>query len=194
MILAFSQMAHYIGGMISYQLLVIAVALGCDAFSVAIGVGSQGLSARRIFRLTWHFALFQFIMPLIGLGIGETTAKSIGEAGIWIASGGLALIGIRMAREGLRHPAHRIERKDPTRGWSLIALSVSTSVDALVAGFSLGLIGVHILIACTIIGIVAGMMTAIGMLLGAGAAKALGRGAEVGGGLVLIALAVAFVL
>jgi putative Mn2+ efflux pump MntP len=194
MSLAFGLTPHYIGGMISYQLLVIAVALGCDAFSVAIGVGSQGLSPRRIFRLAWHFALFQFLMPLIGLGIGETTAKSIGDAGIWIASGGLAIIGLRMAREGLRHPAHRIEQKDPTRGWSLIALSVSTSVDALVAGFSLGLIGAHILMACTVIGMVAGVMTATGMLLGAGAAKALGRWAEVGGGLVLIALAMIFVL
>jgi putative Mn2+ efflux pump MntP len=32
-------------------------------------------------------------------------------------------------------------RRDPTRGWSLLALSVATSLDALVVGFSLGLKG-----------------------------------------------------
>lgn len=180
--------------MISSQLLIISIALGCDAFSVAIGVGARGLSARRIFRLSWHFALFQFLMPLVGLGIGQAAAELAGEAGKWVASGGLAIIGFRMAREALRPHQDSVDRGDPTRGWSLVMLSFSTSVDALIAGFSLGLMKVNVLIACLVIGIMAGLMTFTGMFIGAGAARWLGRWAEFLGGMVLIALAVGFIL
>lgn len=180
--------------MVNLRLLAVAVALGCDAFSVAVGVGAQGLDLRRIFRLSFHFALFQFLMPLIGLAIGQVAAHHVGAAGHWVAAAGLAVIGFRMAREALRHKDAGADRRDPTRGWSLIVLSFSTSIDALVAGFSLGLIGGSILTACLIIGAAAGLMTMSGMFLGAGAAKGLGKWAEFAGGLGLMALAVAFAL
>lgn len=180
--------------MINYQLWAIAVALGCDAFSVAIGVGSLGLTPRRIFRLSFHFALFQFLMPLIGLALGSVAANLIGHAGHYVAAAGLASIGFRMAREALRHQEENAKRPDPTRGWSLVILSFSTSVDALVAGFSLGLIGSGILTACVVIGLAAGLMTITGMFLGAGAAKGLGKWAEFAGGMGLIVLAVVFAI
>ncbi len=180
--------------MISYELLAIAVALGCDAFSVAIGVGSQGLTGRRIFRLAFHFALFQFIMPLIGLAIGKVAAQCAGSAGQWIAAIALAIIGVRMAWEALERKGEHSERKDPTRGWSLVMLSFSTSIDALVAGFSLGLMKVNIIAACLLIGFMAGAMTITGMVIGAGAARGLGKWAEFGGGLVLVALAIIFMI
>jgi putative Mn2+ efflux pump MntP len=180
--------------MINAKLIAIAVALGCDAFSVALGVGSQGLSARRIFRLSWHFALFQFLMPLAGLALGEAAARNAGATGSWVAATALAIIGFRMAREALRHREDREMRRDPTRGWSLVMLSVSTSIDALVAGFSLGLMGTNIFAACAVIGVTAGLMTIAGMILGAGAARGLGKWAEFAGGIILMVLAIAFVI
>jgi putative Mn2+ efflux pump MntP len=63
---------------VTAELLAIAVALGCDAFSVAVGVGSRGLTGRRIFRLSFHFALFQFLMPLIGLALGGLRGRGGG--------------------------------------------------------------------------------------------------------------------
>ncbi|MCX6641406.1 MAG: manganese efflux pump MntP family protein [bacterium] len=180
--------------MISLELLAAALALGCDAFSVAIGVGSQGLNGRRLFRLSFHFGLFQFFMPLIGLAIGSLTASMLGEAGRWVAAGCLVIIGINMARQAIWHEDSPASRKDPTRGWLLVLLSVSTSVDALVAGFSLGLLGQNILAACLFIGVTAAAMTIAGMLLGAGAARALGKWAEILGGIVLVVLATSFIL
>ncbi|MBU1880496.1 manganese efflux pump MntP family protein, partial [bacterium] len=78
--------------MFNLEILAVAIALGCDAFSVAIGVGTLGLTKRRIFRLSFHFGLFQFFMPLIGLLIGEITASLVGQASHWVAAGLLALI------------------------------------------------------------------------------------------------------
>ena len=50
------------------NLIAIAVALSMDAFavSVATGVKLKQVSARQTFRLSWHFGLFQAMMPVIG--------------------------------------------------------------------------------------------------------------------------------
>ena len=180
--------------MINLELIAVAVALGCDAFSVAIGVGAQGLTGRRIFRLSWHFGLFQFFMPLIGLAIGSYSAHLLGTAGKWIAALCLVVIGFNMLRGAFRKKDASREPGDPTKGWSLIVLSFSTSIDALITGFGLGLMGVNILLACIVIGVTASLMTIIGMLIGAGAAYAIGRRAEAFGGIVLISLAFFFLL
>ncbi len=180
--------------MITLELLAVAVALGCDAFSVAIGVGAIGLSKRRIFRLSFHFALFQFMMPLIGLAIGQIASTLIGVYGHWVAAIGLAAIGINMIRQAFKSNRENSKPKDPTRGFSLIILSVSTSIDALIVGFGLGLMGLHVLMSCVVIGIAAGIMTITGMFIGAGAARAIGKWAEVFGGVVLLILAVSFLI
>ena len=44
----------------------ISLGLGADAFSVALASGAQGFMPRHLFRLSWHFGLFQFLM-LIGV-------------------------------------------------------------------------------------------------------------------------------
>ena len=89
-----------------------------------------------------------------------------------------------------------VQAKDPTRGWSLVMLSVATSLDALVAGLSLALgdpgAGGSIWTASLIIGIVAAAMSLTGVLLGQHVGKAVGRPAEFAGGVVLMALAVSF--
>ena len=53
-------------GLTIYETGLIAVALGCDAFAVGLGVGTRCGAPRQIFRLLFHFGLFQFMMPLIG--------------------------------------------------------------------------------------------------------------------------------
>ncbi|MCK5192779.1 MAG: manganese efflux pump, partial [Desulfobulbaceae bacterium] len=43
-----------------------------DAFAVSIaaGVSLKDVSSRQMFRLSWHFGLFQAIMPIIGWSAG----------------------------------------------------------------------------------------------------------------------------
>ena len=46
----------------------IAVGLAMDAFAVAVGTGLavRPITGRHVFRLAFHFGLFQFLMPMIG--------------------------------------------------------------------------------------------------------------------------------
>ncbi len=126
----------------------IAVALGCDAFAVGLGVGIRCCAPRQIFRLSFHFGLFQFMMPLIGWLLGMHVFQWTERLGPWIAFGLLFAIGIKMAYEGAMPSEEKKECPDPTRGFSLVFLSFATSIDALGIGFGLGVLGQGLFFAC----------------------------------------------
>jgi len=167
------------------------VALGCDAFAVGLGVGTRFCLPRQVFRLSFHFGLFQFLMPLLGCFIGQNIVGLAREWAPWVAFGLLFLIGGRMTYESLR-PEDSKELQDcvdPTRGFSLVVLSLATSMDALGVGFGLGMLGQDLFFSATVIGIVACSMTWVAMRLGNQLSATFGRRMETAGGLILIAIA-----
>ena len=168
-------------------LLGVAVALGMDAFAVALAVSSglNPVTFSHIFRLTWHFGLFQSMMTFIGWSGGATVSSMFGGLNDWVAFGILVFVGLKMLKESW-NTAKRVEGFDPTKGWSLVSLSVATSLDALAVGISFSLIGMKILVPVIIIGVTALLMTLVGMKVGHYAGKSLGKWAERAGAIVLI--------
>jgi len=67
-------------------------------------------------------------------------------------------------------------------------LSVATSIDALAVGFSLSLLGVSIWLPAVVIGLVAGFLTVLGMLIGDRVGTRWGSRVEILGGLILIVI------
>ncbi len=173
----------------SFTILGIAWALAMDAFAVAASVaaGLPSLTARHTFRLAWHFGLFQALMPIIGWFGGGMLSSFMADIDHWIAFGLLVFLGLRMIWQA-RHPEDRGEGYDPTRGWSLVGLSLATSIDALAVGMSLGLIGVSIWMPSAIIGFVALFLTYVGTRVGRRAGYFLGKWAERIGGVLLIGI------
>jgi len=172
----------------------LAVALAMDAFAVAIaaGVTLKTISFRQNFRLAWHFGLFQAMMPVIGWGAGIHIRHWIESFDHWVAFGLLVFVAQGMLRAAFRTEAPEQERKDPTRGATLVMLSVATSIDALAVGLSLSLINISIWTPALVIGLVAGVFTTVGMHLGKiiGAATYLSRYAEGAGGVVLVLIGI----
>lgn len=168
-----------------------AIALGADAFAVAAAVAAclPSLSARHTFRLTWHFGLFQSMMTTFGWVGGEGLSRFTAGVNDWLAFGILVLLGLNMIRQSLR-PEACVEDFDPTRGWSLVGLSVATSIDALAVGISLSLLRMEIATPALAIGFAALAMTYMGTRLGLRVGNHLGQWAERAGGLVLIALGI----
>jgi putative Mn2+ efflux pump MntP len=164
-----------------------AFALAMDAFAVAIAVAVslRDHNMRHVFRLSWHFGLFQAIMPIGGWFIGEAVVTYTGSLGNWIACAILTILGGKMIWESF-HEEEIVRDFDPTRGMSLVVLSVATSLDALAVGVSLALLNVSVWFPAAVIGIVALAMTALGMALGKRAGLYLGEWAERFGGAVLI--------
>jgi len=169
----------------------LALALAMDAFAVALGTGAvlSSLTGRHLFRLGFHFGLFQALMPVIGWLAGLTIIQWVEAWDHWIAFSLLAIIGGRMVYEAFSDEEKANDR-DPTKGLSLVLLSIATSIDALAVGFSLSVIGVSIWMPALVIGLVAGVLTIVGMLLGGRIGDRWGTRVEIFGGLVLIAIGI----
>jgi len=177
------------------EILLIAVGLSMDAFAVSLGASASGRArdGRAAFRLSFHFGLFQFLMPVLGWRMGVSVAALVASVDHWLAFALLLLVGARMIRAGLR-PEVQPHRKDPTRGWTLVMLSVATSVDAFAVGLSLAMLAGPIWYPAVVIGMVAGSLTFVGVRMGSHLGMRLGPWMEVAGGVVLIAVGVRIVV
>ncbi|MGQ9576452.1 MAG: manganese efflux pump MntP [Thermoguttaceae bacterium] len=172
-----------------WALLGIALALAMDAFAVSIAAGLTvaPVTARHTFRMAFHFGLFQFLMPVIGWLAGVEASQWVGRYDHWVAFVLLTVVAGRMLLEAARDPGAR-SAADPTRGWLLVGLSVATSLDALAVGFSMALLEVSVWLPGVVIGLVAGTLSAVGILFGARLGGQGGRWARLAGGCILIAI------
>lgn len=176
----------------SLMVLGIALALGCDAFAVGLAIGTRDPDRRQRFRLWFHFGLFQFLMTMGGWYAGRAVLEYIADYDHWIASGLLAVIALRMLKESLADPddeAADTGRCDPTRGWSLVALSFATSFDALGVGFGMSMAAASLFWESVVIGFTAAGMTWTGLFLGRRLSIAFGKRVETVGALILLAIA-----
>ncbi len=174
-----------------FNVLGIAVGLAMDAFAVSIAAGLviQQLTFRHVFRLAFHFGLFQFLMPVIGWLAGRTVSVYVSSYDHWVAFGLLAFLGGKMMRAAM-HGAGPERRDDPSRGLLLVTLTIATSIDALAAGLSMGFLGVSIWVPSAVIGLVTAMLSVAGVCFGSRIGAGFGRIAEFAGGVVLLAIGI----
>jgi len=175
----------------------IAVGLAMDAFAVSMGVGLKlcQVDWRQTFRLGFHFGFFQAFMPVVGWLAGLTVASYVNAVGYWIAFALLVGIGGHMIWESFRSDEERaLKTADPTRGLSLVVLSVATSIDALAVGVSLAMLEVSIWWPSVVIGVVAAAFTVVGLHLGCRIGAIVGRRMETVGGIILILIGVRIVV
>ena len=171
----------------------IAVGLAMDTFAVAIATSiSLGrVSARQLFRFSWHFGLFQALMPLGGWALGQTVARYISAVDHWLAFGLLTYVGGKAIWSAFSDHADTDSPKtDPTRGANLVMLSLATSIDAFAVGLSFAFLDVAIWYPALIIGVVTALITLSGMLLGSKLGSKLGRHVEILGGLILVGIGI----
>lgn len=167
---------------------VIALGVSMDAFAVAITKGLK-LPTNDKFRyaliISFSFGLFQAIMPLIGLLAGNSIGSYIAMWDHWVAFFILALIGGKMAYEGIYGELE--ENTETLCLKSLFLVSLATSIDALMIGISLPFFKVSPPLTIVLMGIVTFALSMVGVLLG-DKLSAWGKRAEVFGGLILIGL------
>jgi len=178
------------------SLLAIALALAMDALAVAVvtGLSLSLMTRRHVFRLAFHFGLFQALMPVAGWLAGYAVRSHIEAIDHWIAFALLAFVGGRMILGAAKGGEVRRGAVDPTRGWDLVLLSVATSIDALAVGLSLAMLGIPILYPALVIGMVAAAITTMGMVLGRRIGTLWGKRVEAAGGLVLIGIGIKIVI
>jgi putative Mn2+ efflux pump MntP len=184
-------------------IILVAVVLGLDAFSLSLGLGLQGRSRGYGVKFSAMVGLFHIIMPLIGLNLGLVVGKFLG---VWASRLGaviLAYIAVDFIIKGYRESRPRsytfkegksimAQTNDSYReNWgNMLLLGISVSIDALTVGFSLGTFKMPIFITVIIMGMVAAIMTLLGFLGGRMFSRLVGSYAQMAGGLVLAALAI----
>ena len=174
-----------------WEILLLAVGVSMDAFVVSIG---KGLSAQRA---SWREALtvglwfggFQALMPVIGYYLGISFADLVTKVDHWIAFGLLLLIGGNMIREALQPEDEKTA--DTSFGFkTMLVLAIATSIDALAVGISFAFLGTNLWRAILIIGLTTFAFSAVGLLIGKKVGSRFHAGAEILGGVILIAIGV----
>lgn len=104
----------------------------------------------------------------------------------------LSIIGGKMLWESFlkKDKKSETDSNDPSRGMTLIILSIATSIDAAAIGFSFAALKIPILSPAVAIGVVCLFCSAMGLYLGNKIGSRIGAWAERAGGLVLILLGV----
>jgi putative Mn2+ efflux pump MntP len=172
-----------------WTILVLAVGLSMDAVAVSLAASASNRARgpRAMFRLSFHFGLFQFLMPVVGWLLGVSVAPYIESVDHWIAFGLLAFVGGRMIWTAVSGVEEDLGR-DPSRGTTLVLLSVATSIDALAIGLTLAMLGGSIWFVSLVVGLVTATLSFLAVLLGKRVGRAVGRRMEIVGGLALIAI------
>lgn len=178
---------------------IVAVVLGMDAFSLALGLGIKGVSAQYELKFSAAVALFHVMMPLMGLYLGAAVGSFLGFGAQILGAAILIYIGAQFVVHGYRttrqqaYPFRkasltpRLETPDPSG--NLLLLVGSVSMDALAVGFGLGAFRMPILFTVLTTGAMAGAMTWLGFLGGRVFSRLAGVYAQMIGGMVLILLA-----
>ncbi|MDD4600057.1 putative manganese efflux pump MntP [bioreactor metagenome] len=189
--------------MSTLELVVLSAALGTDLFSVAIPIGMNRVRKKVILRAAVVFAVFHIVMILTGYYIGHwlgTMVEHLGSYHINASSalvenwasilGAVVLVGLGayMIKQSLSEADPTEVKKHPLKGMTLIMLATSVSIDALAAGFSLGMMDVDLLKLSVILGVVIFMIATIGLGLGRRMGRYIGTRSEIVGGSVLVLL------
>ena len=172
-------------------LLLLGFALSLDSFRVSLGLGTLKLSRLRQFQIVIAFGVCDALAPLIGLLIGKSLLEFIGP---WVEHLGPLLLcayGVYVI-----YIAQRCANKEAseTDRWMVLGLPLSLSLDNLVAGTSLGMIGFPLVMSVAIIGAMSALLSLAGLKLGRMAVGFLNIRAELIGGVVLIVIALSFLV
>lgn len=177
------------------DVLVIAVGLAMDAAAVSLAAAASGYArdGRAVFRLSFHFGLFQALLPVLGWFMGTGLVAHVTTFSHWIAFGLLAFVGGRMVKSGLDHEAET-HTKDPSRGMTMVLLSLAVSIDALAVGLSFAMLKVAVFWPAVIIGLVTALISLVAIRLGKRLGALFGKRMELVGGLVLLGIGVKILL
>ncbi|WP_028543898.1 manganese efflux pump MntP family protein [Paenibacillus taiwanensis] len=173
-------------------IMVMALALGFDAFSLCLGIGIKGIRGRDMVRISLMIALFHIAMPLLGILTGIWMSAILGQITVIAAGALLVMLGAHMVYSSFKGESSGWIDTATLGGTMLFALSVS--VDSFSVGVSLGMYQSHMLMTITAFGLLGGLMSILGLKLGNQVGQHLGEYGEAAGGAILLTFGVLFLL
>ena len=171
----------------------VAISVGLGNFAGAIGIGLSGLDALLRIRVAVVFGVFEAGMPVAGLVISHSLAKSLGSHAGEIGGvilGLTGLYGVVAALIARRREAEAALNPTPQGLGRLMVIAAALSIDNLAVGFALGTYHVSLAAATVTIAVVSIGLSLVGLELGNRIGVRIGEYSELLGGAVLIGVGV----
>lgn len=174
--------------------LLISLGMVMDAFavSIGIGIGSRNKSTKSALIVAAWFGAFHGIMPCIGYAIGDSVYQHIKAYDHWVLLIVLSIIGLMLIKESISEKEEEYSADLSVK--KMLPLSIAVSLDALAVGIALSVKDSGILLGAASLGMMAFVVSFVGMMAGKTFGKRFGRIAGIFGGILLIAIGVMAVI
>lgn len=171
-------------------IIIIAVSLSMDAFSLSIAYGTLNLEQKYIKRLSTIVGIYHFIMPLLGLYIGTLMQKIIPIDSNTIVFIVLSFIGLEMIIETFKKEENvKIMKKK-----ELMIFGLAVSIDSFSVGIGLKAISNNYILSVSIFSISSFIFTYLGLILGKKINNIIGKISTLIGGIILIIIGINYII
>ncbi len=175
-----------------FEIILLAIGLALDTFSVAagFGTGQKGHHLHYSLRMAIVFGLSHILAILGGWFAGSLVSGPLGAVDHWLAFLLLAYVGVKMLQSGLGTAEKAATHLDVSSLRTLGMLSIATALDAVAVGASLALIHENPVPLALTTGVVVFILVMVGVNFGRRVGALLGHRSGIAGGLVLLAIGV----
>jgi putative Mn2+ efflux pump MntP len=144
------------------NLLVLGFVLSMDNFRTSVALGPLRLRWRRAVQVALVFGFWDGAAPLLGVLVGHYVGRAVGPIADYVGPIVLGVYGLYLVVQALRTSAP----EDLDYRWSLFSLPLPLSLDNVIAGTSLGLLGLSPWISAAAFGTITALMSFTGLQLG----------------------------
>lgn len=167
--------------------IIIAISLSMDAFSLALAYGTLNLNKKDIYKLSLVVGFYHFFMPLVGLFFGNFILKYVSNPNFLVFVI-LFIIGIDMIYETFKEE----DIKNIVSFRQILLFGLAVSIDSFSVGIGLNVISKNYLYCSTIFSIFSLSFTYLGLILGKKINNIIGKTSTIIGGLILIVIAIMY--
>lgn len=165
-------------------IILIALSLSMDAFSLALLYGTYNYDKKDMFYLSIIVGIFHFVMPVIGCLFGSIIFSYVNSS--LIVSILFIMIGISMLLESMRNE----EIKPISSLIDKISFALAVSIDSLSIGINISKITNYYVLSFSLFSIFSFIFTLIGLMIGKYINKKLGVISTIIGASILIGLGI----
>jgi putative Mn2+ efflux pump MntP len=173
-----------------WEVLVLGFVLSLDNVRVSVALGTVPFGLKRAVQVALTFGLWDGVMPLIGLLVGRRIGAAVGDVAELVGAAALGGYGLYLVITALRNP----EPDELDHPWALFGIPLTLSLDNLLAGASLGLLGLAPWLSAAVFGLMTAALSLVGLQLGRAAARLVRIRSDLLSGVTLIMAAVALPL
>lgn len=181
------------------QIILIGITLAIDAFAVTVAnctTYKHCLSKQKEWAMPITFAIFQFLMPVIGFFLGSLFIDYLGKFSGFLSAGIFLVLSLKIIIEKVKEIIENnkiveVVACNKNKLFTLPVLflqGVATSIDALAIGVTFAVnLSINIFVASTIIGVITFVLVSLALLIGKLLGNAIGKYADfVGAGILFI--------